>query len=638
MDSSAKVGIDSTKHKFVVGFTVHEAKELSRDGQAIDPLVVVRCLGHEYKTELKRGKLQHAKWEESYIWSDVWLTESQFNMSFIDFELQAANIFFRNDVVGEGRIQLAMVKKRKNHTYARKTLQLVNAAQLTAKLTVTVFCYGEGDEPPVPEDMEQDDEEVAAHLQDLGAAVLGDGHGKKQFTQCYHLFVQVHRAEHLGGGDQVFNPYVTAEFNGHKLSTPPAKEAHTITFDECFRMPVTTPLFADSIVIRVWDAVKWGTDEIIVQGRLSFSLLRTHALQPKWFNFYGFSKEEVKDINQLTGQGEKVEENYYQGRLLISGRVQKVAKLEDLLRPAAIKGQTKEEPPAAIMHFLADVYKVSGCAGSEVYVELSIGRKNKKTKNGKRTSDSSPDSSETGQFIFKEGKGRMAPLAALIPTDPSNQLDMIISVYSRTDGVLDGGFRRVGFVRQKLSEIKDWKGEASTPVWIAMHPMAHLPSSVEPGAILISLAKSMETVATRGVPDVRALPFKLRCYVCAARGLMSSEPGRVPNTYCQITCAGETGRTLTVPFSSAPTWGQRIDLSIHLQCALQSLKVYPEPIQVIIYDEVGGEDIGQKLQRSAQNLQKMAASDFNNLGSAIVKESLLGVDTTTRGQDRKSVV
>lgn len=103
--------IDSTKRKYVAGFKVHDAKELSSDGTALDPLVVVRCLGREYKTALKTGKVQHSKWEESYIWNDIHISEAEFNMAYMDFELQAANVFFRNDVIGTGKVQLAMVRK-----------------------------------------------------------------------------------------------------------------------------------------------------------------------------------------------------------------------------------------------------------------------------------------------------------------------------------------------------------------------------------------------------------------------------------------------------------------------------------------------------------------------------------------------
>jgi len=216
------------KGGYIVGFTVHEAKELSRDGNQVDPLVVIRALGREHKTELKRDKLNVAKFEESFIWSDIQLTSDEYNSAFIDFELQSANVFTRNDVIGTGKVQLSMVRKRPNHSYVKKWIQLSVDSMKTAKLSVTVFSYGEGDTPPRPEDTEQDAEEVSAQLKDLGAAVLSADAGKtaKVFTTGYHLFVQVHRAEHLGGGTKTYNPAVSVEFAGSTLFTPEAKK-HT---------------------------------------------------------------------------------------------------------------------------------------------------------------------------------------------------------------------------------------------------------------------------------------------------------------------------------------------------------------------------------------------------------------------------
>lgn len=594
------------RQKYVIGFTVHDAKDLSLDGVAIDPLVVVRAGGREYKTELKKGKLQHAKWEESHIWSDVCLTEEEFNMAFIDFELQSACVFTRNETVGVGRVQLAMVRRRPNHTYVHKTLQLSTGAQLTSKLTVTVFCYGEGESPPRPEDLEQDTQEAAAHLEDLGAAVLGREIQGSQFSQSYHLFVQVHRAEHLGGGDQLFNPYITVEFNGNRLESPPAKEAHTLNFDECFRLPVTTPLFADSIIIRVWDKKKWQSDEMIVQGRLSFSLLRMHALQPKWFNFYGFSQKEVQDVAALTSLGEMGEENTYQGRLLISGRVQKVGKVEDLHKAATVKGQPLLEPPATTVHFLCDVFEISGCSGAEAYVEMSIGKQSKKTKSARRGKGS--DEKVVGRFRFADDRGRMQPLTVVLPTDAANQLDVMLSVFVQTEpGASKSGatFQRVGFVRLKPSEIKEWKGETAAPSWVSCRPMAHLPSSVQPGALLLSLAKSTVQVDDRSLPNIKALPFQLRCYVCAARGL-TTQSSEVPSAFCQISCAGSTGRTPTIGRTSAPLWGECLVMPIDLQCSLSTLTVYPEPIQVTVFEEV---------DESTQVLQTETLFDLQKLGS-----------------------
>merc|ERR1719440_2350124 len=181
----------------------------------------------------------------------------------------------------------------------------------------------------------------------------------------YHLFVTIHRAEHLGGGRKTYHPYVSVEFAGNSLSSPPAAATHTLAFDEAFRLPVSMPLFSDSIIIRVWDKKSWASDEIIVQGRLSFSLIRTHALMPKWFNFYGFNSEEVPDISAITSSGERPEPNTYQGRILVSARAQKVLKEGDLFKPGTVKGMVQDEPPSMSQTLLCDIFEVSGCPGKE---------------------------------------------------------------------------------------------------------------------------------------------------------------------------------------------------------------------------------------------------------------------------------
>ena len=597
--------IDSTKKKYVCGFTVHDAKELSQDGSAVDPLVVVRCLGKEYKTAMKSGKIQHCKFEESYIWNDLFITETEFNMTCIEFELQAANIFTRNTVLGTGKVQLAMVRQRPNHTYNRKQIQLTVEHKLTSKLTVTVFCYGEGDKPPAPDGATENKEEADAHLNDLTTAVIGDTGNKNQFNQFYHLFVQVHRAEHLGGGEKTFNPYVSVEFNGHELRTPAARETHTLAFDEQFRIPVTTPLFQDSIVIRIWDSAKWMRDEIIVQGRLSFSLLRMHAMSPKWFNFYGFKSEEVPDVQAITSSGEVAEENAYLGRLLISARVNKVESMAAQQLPAVMRGGVCEEPPSTVQNFLMDVFEVSGCAGSEVMLEMCIGTKSKKTKTALRSKDSDEDPAKAGRFLFQGDKGRMTPLVSVLPTNPPEQLDVILSLYSRITGyVTDADWTRIGFCRLKVREVREWDGDTQTPLWCTMSNMAHLPSSVEPGAILCSLAKSQDTVLTRGVPNCKPVKFQLRCYINMARNLQC-EGDRVPSSFCEVACAGQRQSTAVVQQTSSPYWAEMLDMEISLQCSLQNMRCYSEPIQLTVFD-VLGKSLLEKVADVTNNAKQLA--------------------------------
>lgn len=52
-----------------------------------------------------RGKAGVVSWDESIIWSDIELKKKDWENSFIIFEVQAANAFWRNDVIGSVTLQ-----------------------------------------------------------------------------------------------------------------------------------------------------------------------------------------------------------------------------------------------------------------------------------------------------------------------------------------------------------------------------------------------------------------------------------------------------------------------------------------------------------------------------------------------------
>ena len=67
------------KDEYTVGFTIHEARDLvSPDGQTMDPLVIVNCLGKSYTSKVKYDRRDHVTWDESMLWSDISLYEEQF--------------------------------------------------------------------------------------------------------------------------------------------------------------------------------------------------------------------------------------------------------------------------------------------------------------------------------------------------------------------------------------------------------------------------------------------------------------------------------------------------------------------------------------------------------------------------------
>jgi hypothetical protein len=115
------------KEDYCVGFTVHEARDLvSQDGNVIDPLVIVRCSGNEWMSEVKFGKLAHVAWESGMIWSDIQLYPEQYDAAVVEFEVQAANAVFENDIIGRGTVQCALVRKRRNHSYSGKFINIMN--------------------------------------------------------------------------------------------------------------------------------------------------------------------------------------------------------------------------------------------------------------------------------------------------------------------------------------------------------------------------------------------------------------------------------------------------------------------------------------------------------------------------------
>ena len=86
-------------------------------------------------------------------------------------------------------------------------------------------------------------------------------------------------------------------------------------------------------------------------------------------------------------------------------------------------------------------------------------------------------------------------------------------------------------------------------------------TEVTEGAILCSLAKSGETVLSRGVPNCKPVKFQLRCYLNMARNLQC-EGERVPSSFCEVACAGQRRRTVVVQQTGSPYWADMLEMEI----------------------------------------------------------------------------
>ena len=116
------------------------------------------------------------------------------------------------------------------------------------------------------------------------------------------------------------------------------------TYNETARIPVLTPVYEDTILVKLWTYNMFSPDELLAQGFISFSELRNAPLKPTWFNFYGWNRDEVGDIDAITKLGESLEPNYFLGRILISGRVDRLDSPEDMQPARMVNCRTAEEP------------------------------------------------------------------------------------------------------------------------------------------------------------------------------------------------------------------------------------------------------------------------------------------------------
>ncbi|CEM22521.1 unnamed protein product [Vitrella brassicaformis CCMP3155] len=527
---------------YAVGFTVHDAEGLVTKRGTIDPLVVVRCCGREYRTEVKRGKASVVSWDEKFIWSHMPLTREEWETAFIEFEVQDANSFWRNDVVGIASIQLVLVNRRPSHQVRRRRLSLFDIEDTAKKrgtLTVTVFACEPGQSPPNAEIRQFDDsgEVPEESFEDLRKFVLGRQRKELDATgKPYHLFVTVTRIEDLPltPAGALPNPFITVEFGSSVLKSTEASGT-THTFNETFRLPVIAPVLEDTILVRVWDHQGMANDYLIAQGRISFSELRGQQLQPRWYNFYGFLPGEspalMPDGGEMASEG-----NVYLGRILLSARLERLESIAKMQSLGILVARPVEEPQRRPCQVLADVYEVHGIEASYVSVEVAWGPYRQRTPRwGARVAGSE------ARYPFEYREGRIEVLSALVPVDEEQQWEVIVSVYSRT---MQPGERRVAYHRftytskqtntctapyllwrtHSLEELPIFTGTVpQQPLWIPLHPLTHYGTRGTKqlsGSVLVSLEKSFaENVSRARRPPISVVDYELRCYIYAARSL-----------------------------------------------------------------------------------------------------------------------
>ncbi|UKJ89514.1 hypothetical protein MACJ_002765 [Theileria orientalis] len=213
--------------RYSVGFTIHEAVFSSiKVKTPIDPLVVVRCFDNEFSTAVKPAKTVVACWDESCQWNNIEASQKSWNSGVIEFELQSANAFWRNDTLGSTGLQLKLISTCKNNTFSgRIPLTAPNSVSIIGYLTVTVNAYDLSHEalnnahPSVTKELEvkqKTDLEIpplTSPLVHRNSFAMDDSKVYKYF----HLYINVYTLEDVEMCTFGFTPHITCEYAGCRL-------------------------------------------------------------------------------------------------------------------------------------------------------------------------------------------------------------------------------------------------------------------------------------------------------------------------------------------------------------------------------------------------------------------------------------
>ncbi|SCM12166.1 ferlin, putative [Plasmodium chabaudi adami] len=394
-----------------VGFIIYEAQNLKvEDKELLDPLVVVRCCNNEYITKKKKKKYNAVNWEESHVWNRIVLSEIEWNVAKIEFEVQSANTFWRNDVIGVISFELKLIRNKKNHQiYGTYPILYKNRTEIQGQLRLKVIVCNENDYTSseiysslaqynnnTNDNNDNNNSDNENFYEDLTKAVVEENTIalRDSNSRFYYLYINIHKIEDVYidiSKKKSRDLYITCEFNGCHLKSSQGNNCTKYTFNECFKIPINTPILEDTIIIKVWDWNFLSNDELLAIGVLSFNQIKNKSINPMWLNLYGFHKNELNLENYYNNESNNtslirpndfnlvLEGNVYLGRICISAYVERLSNYDSLSIPIVQSCLVYDDPLYVPITLLCDVYVVTGLLAENIYVQLTCGPHKKKT-------------------------------------------------------------------------------------------------------------------------------------------------------------------------------------------------------------------------------------------------------------------
>lgn len=570
--------------KYVVGFTVIDARNLqTEDGQPCDPFVLVECCGARYQTATKEQKAQHVPWNEAHVWGNLELRPDEFESTYIEFSVYARHWFTRNFLIGKASLQLASINARMGHVYSKKSLSIrkegITESRGTLALTVFVLKSGEAMCSSQQHHMR---EKSLDNLEDLSQAVLGAAAEAPQ-SRPYHLHISIYRAEGLAQtGHRNPDPFVTVEFAGACVKTTAGQNVDRFIWNETARIPVQGPVYEDSILVKLWSkgfALTFQPDELLAQGVISFSELRMNSLPPRWFCLYGWNLDDMSVVQHMLQSGASIQPNTFKGRLLLAGRVERLALAEEMLPAGIMSARSALEPPAFPVTILTDIYEVCGVKGRECCVEVAFGSNCKTTKDwatpsgydkltGLPATAGTNDEDthrgfyveDTTTFLFSQTQGQIDPVTSMEPDHGPSRPLVIINVYTR--GVLSER-RCVGYQVLQLEDLPLYDPHNHAKLRnIALAAMPDCEGHRVPASLLMSLERHVSgDICRKSRQTLQPMMCVVRSYVFLGRNIVAT--GSL-NCALRISCGGISTTTVTQPNEVRPQWMTCLELKVSI--------------------------------------------------------------------------
>lgn len=582
-----------------VAVQVNEVKELVVGDQhtEIEAFVTVECVGNKWGTTVKEHVTGDAVFGQTHTWHDIPLFEEQFDSAFVVFKVWSKHYFTKNALLGQATMQLASIWRRRDHVFRNKWLILREEKQPAARgnLSISIFCLKPGEPPPsfqVEEEEGSDDEVKVDDADNLQAGLVVGSLAQMTEGKAYHINVNIHRVEELAKiGNAHPIPYVTVEFGNTLLKTEAASSPTELhNFNVTCKFPLKTPVYEDSIIIKLWHHGWLVRPEPLAQGFLSWSVLRNTSMDARWFNLYGWNPDEVPDIEAIWRTGERILPNCFKGRLLVSARVEALDSDADLkeARVSPLFAGTFREPQRIQKTLLADVYEVTGEIGRECQVSVSYGNKVQTTYDwvvGTRSKRDGADFDEeksniesTVSFKFEQQNGRLDPLRIMTSEDETSQAKVVIDVY--TTGVVSGK-TRVGYTMKSLSEIPlHESGKPALPKYFPLETLPHAKQRrIRPSILIVIEQTGGEgEVMRHNRRRIHPTAYIVRAYIFMARSILRDEP---QDYAVRVSCAS-VSETTNARHEVRPLWMEVLSLKVMLNADHPHEPPTMEPISLTL--------------------------------------------------------